>query len=165
MLLMQGKQTNKGRYSWGHLVVPNTEELISRPFLDENSIRQLFWDRVNPWPATGGLALLQLQLCLQLQQNTMVPVDVDGQICHFCSQVFVPCWYRLGSLSFLTSTTSTFNSDFIKLKLVSQFLRCLTLSRDTNRVKIWNVTSSACNGYPAVQHGYLKALERSIQPC
>ena len=76
-------------YSWGHLVVPNTEELISRPFLDENSIRQLFWDRVNPWPATGGLALLQLQLCLQLQQNTMVPVDVDGQICHFCSQVFV----------------------------------------------------------------------------
>merc|ERR1712037_762408 len=21
----------------------------------------------------------------------MVPVDVDGQICHFCSQVFVPC--------------------------------------------------------------------------
>ena len=35
------------------------------------------------------LALLQLQLCLQLQQNIMVPVDVDGQICHFCSQVFV----------------------------------------------------------------------------
>ena len=33
--------------------------------------------------------MLQLQLCLQLQQNTMVPVDVDGQICHFCSQVFV----------------------------------------------------------------------------
>ena len=29
-------------YSWGHLVVPYTEELISRPFLDENSIRQLF---------------------------------------------------------------------------------------------------------------------------
>ena len=70
-------------YSWGHLVVPNTEELISRLFLDENSIRQLFWKRVNPWPATGGLALLQHQLCLQLQQNTMVHVDVDG------SQVFV----------------------------------------------------------------------------
>ena len=33
--------------------------------------------------------MLQLQLCLQLQQNTMVPVDVDGQICHFCSQGFV----------------------------------------------------------------------------
>ena len=32
--------------SWGTwLVVPNTEELISRPFLDENSIRQLFWGR------------------------------------------------------------------------------------------------------------------------
>ena len=27
-----------GCYSWGHLVVPYTEELISRPFLDENSI-------------------------------------------------------------------------------------------------------------------------------
>ena len=26
----------------GHLVVPNTEELISQPFLDKNSIRQLF---------------------------------------------------------------------------------------------------------------------------
>ena len=25
-------------YSWGHLVVPYTEELISRPFLDDNSI-------------------------------------------------------------------------------------------------------------------------------
>ena len=25
-------------YSWGHLVVPYKEELISRPFLDENSI-------------------------------------------------------------------------------------------------------------------------------
>ena len=24
-----------------------------------------------------------------LDENTMVPVDVDGQICHFCSQVFV----------------------------------------------------------------------------
>ena len=33
--------------------------------------------------------MLQLQLCLQLQQNTMVPVAVDGQICHFCVQVFV----------------------------------------------------------------------------
>ena len=87
------KQEMQNVYSWGHLVVPNTEELISRPFLDENSIRQLFWDRVNPWPAAGGLALFQLQLCLQLQQNTMDPVDVDGQICHFCSQGFVP-WQR-----------------------------------------------------------------------
>ena len=26
------------KYSWGHLVVPYTEELIFRPFLDENSI-------------------------------------------------------------------------------------------------------------------------------
>ena len=92
-----------GEYSCPSLVCPNTEELISRPFLDENSIRQLFWDRVNPWPAAGGLALLQLQLCLQLQQNTMVPVDVDGQICHFCSQVFVPChkylWTKVTNLT------------------------------------------------------------------
>ena len=41
------------RYSWGHLVVPYTEELISRLFLDENSIWRLFWDRVDPWPAAG----------------------------------------------------------------------------------------------------------------
>ena len=41
------------RYSWGHLVVPYTEELISRLFLVENSIWQLFWDRVDPWPAAG----------------------------------------------------------------------------------------------------------------
>ena len=40
-------------YSWGHLVVPYTEELISRPFLDENLIWRLFWDRVDPWPAAG----------------------------------------------------------------------------------------------------------------
>ena len=40
-------------YSWGHLVVPYTEELISRPFLDEKSIWWLFWDRVDPWPAAG----------------------------------------------------------------------------------------------------------------
>ena len=40
-------------YSWGHLVVPYTKELISRPFLDENSIWRLFWDRVDPWPAAG----------------------------------------------------------------------------------------------------------------
>ena len=87
----EDQDNSKMNYSLVRLVWQNTEELISRPFLDENSIRQLFWDRVNPWPATGGLALLQLQLCLQLQKNTMVPVDVDGQICHFCSQVFVPC--------------------------------------------------------------------------
>ena len=38
--------------SWRHLVVPYTEELISRLFLGENSIWQLFWDHVDPWPAT-----------------------------------------------------------------------------------------------------------------
>ena len=51
--------------------MPYTKELISRPFLDKNSIRQLFWDRVNPWPATGGLALLQLDVdnCKLLQRS------------------------------------------------------------------------------------------------
>ena len=44
---------NPNTYSWGHLVVPYTEELISRPFLDENSIWRLFWDHVDPWPAAG----------------------------------------------------------------------------------------------------------------
>ena len=48
------------RYSWGHLVVPYTEELISLPFLDENSIQQLFWDHLNTWPATGGFFLRPL---------------------------------------------------------------------------------------------------------
>ena len=59
--------------------------------LDENSIRQLFWDRGNPRPATGGLALLQLQLCLQLQQNTMVTVDTDDQISltSICQEILV----------------------------------------------------------------------------
>ena len=47
------KNAKQITYSWGHLVVPYTEELISRPFLDENSIWRLFWDRVDPWPAAG----------------------------------------------------------------------------------------------------------------
>ena len=39
--------------------------------------------------AVGCLFCLSRSLCLQLQQNTMVPVVVDGQISHFCSQGFV----------------------------------------------------------------------------
>ena len=76
-------------YSLVHLVWPNTEELISRPFVGLYKIRLLLRDRKRTKNFRFYLALLQLQLCLQLQQNTMVSVDVDGQICHFCSQGFV----------------------------------------------------------------------------
>ena len=77
-------------YSLVRLVWPNTEELISRPFAGLYKIRLLLRDRMRTKNFRFYLALLQLQLCLQLQQNTMVPIDVDGQICHFCSQGFVP---------------------------------------------------------------------------
>ena len=76
-------------YSLVRLVWQNTEELISRPFTGLYKIRLLLRDRMRTKNLKLVLALLQLQLCLQLQQKTMVPVDVDGQICHFCSQGFV----------------------------------------------------------------------------
>ena len=53
-----------GTFSWGHLVVPYTEVLISRPFLDENSIWQLFWDRVDPWPANGWFFPALCHFCI-----------------------------------------------------------------------------------------------------
>ena len=71
------------------LVLPNTEMLISRPFTGLYKIRLLLRDRMRTKNLKQILALLQLQLCLQLQQNIMVPVDMDGQICHFSSQVLV----------------------------------------------------------------------------
>ena len=77
-------------YSLVRLVWPNREELISRPFAGLYKIRLLLRDRMRPKNLRNFLALVQLQLCLQLQQNTIVPVDVDGQICYFCSQGFVP---------------------------------------------------------------------------
>ena len=82
-------------YSLVRLVWQNTEELISRPFAGLYKIRLLLRDRKRTKNFRFYLALLQLQLCLQLQQNTMVPVDVDGQISHFCSQGFVPWWQIL----------------------------------------------------------------------
>ena len=60
-------------YSWGHLVVPYTEELISRPFLDENSIWRLFWDRVDPWPAAGCFYSRPLSLLYWISLNCQVP--------------------------------------------------------------------------------------------
>ena len=41
------------------IVLPKMEELISQPFLDENSIWKLFWDRVDLWNGVGGVSLLQ----------------------------------------------------------------------------------------------------------
>ena len=64
---------SQARYSWGHLVVPYTEELISRPFLDENSIWRLFWDRVDPWPAAGCFYSRPLSLLYWISLNCQVP--------------------------------------------------------------------------------------------
>ena len=72
------------RYSLVRLVWQNTEELISRPFAGLDKIRLLLPGCMRPKNLRNFLALVQLQLCLQLQQNTIGSVDVDVQICHFC---------------------------------------------------------------------------------
>ena len=77
-------------YSWPSLVVPYSEELFSRLFLDENQFWWVLQNRMSTENAVGCLFCLSRSLCLQFQQNTMVPVDVDGQISHFYSQGFVP---------------------------------------------------------------------------
>ena len=76
-------------YSLLRLVWPNTEEPYSRPFLGLSKIRLVLQDYMSPKNIRKKLALFQLLLHLQFQQNTMVFIDVDGQICHFCSQGFV----------------------------------------------------------------------------
>ena len=90
-----GKYESPIPYSCPSLVVPYSEELISRPFLGENRFWWVLQKRMSTENAVGCLFCLSRSLCLQLQQNTMVPVDVDGQICHFCSQGFVPWWQIL----------------------------------------------------------------------
>ena len=40
-------------YSWVGLVLPYTEELISRPFVGENRFRLVFQDRMGPKNAIG----------------------------------------------------------------------------------------------------------------
>ena len=77
-------------YSWPSLVVPYSEEPFSRPFLGENWFWLVLQKRMSTENAVGCLFFSHAHFCLQLQQNTMVPIDVDGQICHFCSQGFVP---------------------------------------------------------------------------
>ena len=84
-------------YSLFRLVWPNTEEPYSRPFLGLSKIRLVLQDHMSPKYLRKNFALFQLLLHLQLQQNTMVFIDVDGQICHFCSQGFV-LWQILSVL-------------------------------------------------------------------
>ena len=69
-------------YSLVHLVLPNTEELISQSIEDpvdapghcKPQVPRFFWR----W----------LQLLLFIT-SALVTIDVDGQICHFYSQGFV----------------------------------------------------------------------------
>ena len=82
--------TLKSIYSWPSLVVPYSEEPFSRPFLGENWFWIVLQKRMSTENAVGCLFFSHAHVCLQLQQNTMIPIDVDGQICHFCSQGFVP---------------------------------------------------------------------------
>ena len=89
MITMDTSECDVGRafrddYSLVRLVWPNREELISRPFAGLYKIRLLLQDRMRPKNLRNFLALVQLQLCLQLQHNTIVSIDVDVQICHFC---------------------------------------------------------------------------------
>ena len=91
----------KIRYSLVRLVWQNTEEFISRPFAGLYKIRLLLRDRMRPKNLRNFLALVQLQLCLQLQQNTIGSVDVDVQICHFCVHK-----YLSGNKSLWTKVTN-----------------------------------------------------------
>ena len=72
LICWSGKRGTRA-YSLVRLVRPNTEELISRPFLDENSIWRLFWDRVDPWPAAGCFYSRPLSLLYWISLNCQVP--------------------------------------------------------------------------------------------
>ena len=61
----QGQYVIENDYSWSHLVVTYTEELISRSFQDENQIWQLFWVRVDPWSAARWSFFHPLSLLLR----------------------------------------------------------------------------------------------------
>ena len=69
-----------------HLVLPNTEELISQPFMGLSKIRLLLQDTVSPRYLRFFWRWLQLLLFIT---SALVTIDVDGQICHFYSQGFV----------------------------------------------------------------------------
>ena len=79
--------TNSNAYSLDGLVVPKMKELISRPFVGLLKIHRLSQYRKSTQYVKFSWALLQLLLCLQLQLNTMVSIDVSGQISSFGS----PC--------------------------------------------------------------------------
>ena len=74
-------------YSCPSLVWSNREELISRPFLGENWFWWVLQKRMSTENAVGCLFCLSRSLCLQLQQNTMVPVEVDGHLVRFLTVV------------------------------------------------------------------------------
>ena len=77
-------------YSLVRLVWQNTEELISWPFEGLYKIQLLLQDRMKTKNLRNELALLQLQLCLQLQQNTMVPVRHAKSVKNSTSVFFIP---------------------------------------------------------------------------
>ena len=52
----------KNNYSCPNLVVPYTEELISRPFLDENRFRLVSQDRISAQNAIGYLVFVSRSL-------------------------------------------------------------------------------------------------------
>ena len=107
------------QYSCPSLVVPNTEELISWPFLGENRFWWVLQKRMSTENAVGCLFFSHAHFCLQLQQNTMVPVDVDGQISHFCSQGFVREHSILGAHALLEhSSESIFTQKRSRNKLL-----------------------------------------------
>ena len=62
---------NKQCYSLFRLVWPNTEEPYSRPFLGLSKIRLVLQDHMSPKNLRKNLALFQLLLHLQLQQNAL----------------------------------------------------------------------------------------------
>ena len=75
------------RYSWPNLVVPYTEELISRPFVDENWFRLMLQNRMSAKNAIGYIFFHSHILLFHLPQSATVSsaqwVVSDG---------FVPKW-------------------------------------------------------------------------
>ena len=65
-------------YSCPSLVVPNTEELISRPFLGENRFWWVLQNRMSTENAVGCLFFSHAHFCLQLQQYSLAPMVLVG---------------------------------------------------------------------------------------
>ena len=74
LVLFKNAIASPSTYSLVRLVWPNTEELISRPFMGLWKIRLLPQDRMRTKKFRNQLPLLQLQLYLQLQQYSLAPM-------------------------------------------------------------------------------------------